>query len=179
MSKEIQEPILPKSPPSPPSPLYRVGLDPVSSDTKIVVVHYWSEYDTGNHKIHEIEITSSNRVLDAIILSIEQFYPQGADPRNFYLRLADKSGKPKTSMPVLDVNQSIMQIGVVRFALCSKIQDVKRSEKFDEFNDLPNNEQEPPKVLGKNENDTGFKGSIEQNTSGTFKKRICCCFSSD
>jgi hypothetical protein len=167
MLKEIQEPILPKSPPSPPSPLYRGGLDPVSSYTKLVVVHFWSEYDTGIHKMHQIEITSSDRVLDAIMLSIEKFYPQGADPRNFCLRLADKSGKPKTSMPVLDVNQIIMQIGVVRFVLCSKTQDVKRSEKFDEFNDLPNNEQ------------VGIKGSIEQNTIGTFKKRICCCFSSD
>ncbi|OMJ74603.1 hypothetical protein SteCoe_26421 [Stentor coeruleus] len=113
------------------------------------------------------------------MLSIAQFYPQGADPGSFYLRLADKSGKPKTSMPVLDVNQSIMQIGVVRFALCSKIQDVKRSEKFDEFNDLANNHQEPPKVLGRNENDKEIQESIKQNTSGTFKKKICCCFSSD
>ncbi|OMJ80311.1 hypothetical protein SteCoe_19465 [Stentor coeruleus] len=170
------EPLLPMSPPS---PLKGVGLDLGSSNTKIIVVHHWSEYDEGTHKIHEIEITGSNRVLDVIMLSVAQFYTSGADPSNFNLRLADKSGKPKTSMPVLDINQGIMQIGVVRFALCSKGQDVKRSEKFDKYEETTSSTSDPPKNVKITENIKGSPQSMEQRTSVKIKKKICCCFTSD
>ena len=72
MSKEYSEPLLPKSPPS---PVYgSKDLDPGLVNTKIIMIHHWSDYDQGMHKVNEIEISQSHRVLDIIMISINQFY---------------------------------------------------------------------------------------------------------
>lgn len=172
----MQEPLLPMSPPS---PMKGVGLEFGVSNTKFIVVHHWSEYDMGVHKIHEIEISGSNRVLDVIMLSVTQFYALGTDPSNFNLRIADKSGKPKTSMPVLDINQDIMQFDIVRFALCNKEQDSKRSGKFDKYEPITPPANEPPKNIKTPDKIKGSPQSMEQRTSIKIKKKICCCFTSD
>lgn len=173
MSKENQEPLLPKSPPSPVQEIK--WLESGTSNTKIVIIHHWSEYDQGSHKIHEIEIQNSHRVLDIIILSAQQFYPGTTDPSMFSLRIANASGKPKTSMPVLDVGQGIFDTGIVRFALCSKVLDSKRSELFENFEAAsPTETVENPKIVGAPIN------HLEQHEKKpSTRKRICCCFYSE
>ena len=175
MSKEYNESLLPKSPPSPLKD--NKWLDVASSNTKKIIIHYWSEYDEGLHKFHEIEITNTHRVLDVIILSIQQFEPSAIDPGQFYLRIADKSGKPKTSMPTLDVGQGIFDIGIVRFALCSKLLDARRSEKFEKFEDQsPTEIKEPPAFLT-NQSDNKVVTLEQRGKSG--RRKICCCFYSE
>ena len=175
MSKENKEPLLPKSPPSPVMDNKWLGV--VETNTNIVIIHHWSEYDQGTHKIHEIEISNFHRVLDIIIQSIHQFYPDQTDPNQFSLRIADKSGKPKTSMPVLDIGQMIYDTGIVRFALCNKSLDIRKSEKFEKLDDTPA-DKEPPKTI-QNVLTEPTKTNLEQRGKKNPKKKICCCFYSD
>ena len=166
--------MLPKSPPSPVHD--NRWLEASNLNSKIVIIHHWSEYDQGSHTIHEIEIQQTHRVLDVIMLSVQQFYPQGTDPSMFSLRIADKSGKPKTSMPVLDISQGIFDTGIVRFALCNKALDSRRSEKFEKFEEpSPTEIKEPPKTVTV----TSSTANLEQHTQKSTKKRICCCFYSE
>jgi hypothetical protein len=171
MSKEKQEPLLGKSPPKEFESKWGE-----SRNTKTIMVHHWSEYDQGVHKFHEIEINNGLRVLDIIILSIQQFYPSETDPSQFFIRLADKSGKPKTSMPVLDVGQTIYDTGMVRFALCSKQQDVRKSEKFEKFEDNPASPKESPNTSAATNKTSNI---LEQHQKRTVKKKFCCCFNSE
>ena len=117
-------------------------------------------------------------MLDAILLSLLQFQPTVTDPNQFSLRIADKAGKPKTSMPTLDVGQGIFDIGIVRFALCNKLLDSSRSEKFEKFEDQAAPEVvEPPKFIT-NQSDTKIE-NLQQKGKSTTRRKICCCFYSE
>ena len=79
-------------------------------------------------------------------------------------------------MPVLDVSQGIFDIGIVRFALCNKAQDSRRSEKFEKFEALsPTDIKEPPKTVVIAAN----TANLEQNKKKSTKSKICCCFYSE
>ena len=86
------------------------------------------------------------------------------------LRFANKKGKPKSDMPCLDVGQSVLDTGFVRFALCLKKIDESSKDKLEYINNISEVEEiEPPKP------------KVEEPVKVAEPKRrsIWCCFSSD
>lgn len=145
---------------------------------KLISVNYWSQYNKGDHFINQFEIFNNQKVLDLINISIQFFSQRLAEtnqhfdpnPAGYVLRFASKHGKPKSDMPCLDVGQSVLDTGFVRFALCFKKTDESSKEKLEYINNISEVEEieptsqkveEPVKLVQKN------------------KRSFWCCFSGD
>jgi hypothetical protein len=150
----------------------------LSPSKKLISVNYWSEYNKGEHHINQFEIFNNQKVLDLINISIQYFSQKlsennqrfNQNPADYVLRFANKKGKPKSDMPCLDVGQSVLNTGFVRFALCLKKIDESSKEKLEYINNISEVEEiEPPKP----------KVEEPVKVAETKKRSIWCCFSSD
>ncbi len=172
MSKELSDSLLPSSPLTAGESKLFFGV----SSTSKVVVHYWSNFDSGDHLIHEMEVTQMSHILDIIVDSIQNFDLTRKSPNDYLLRMANSSGKPKTSMPAFDVGINAIETGTTRFALCFK--GGEKKEEFETVGEsspllppdpLPQKEKKEVKEKAKEPRE-----SLQQ--SGKQRRRFCCCF---
>ena len=56
--------------------------------------------------------------------------------QNFILRVANKEGKPKNDVPVLDAEMNAAKSCFERFTLCSILQDSANKPKLDVVSDI-------------------------------------------
>lgn len=152
-----------------------VSLQP---SKKLISVNYWPQYNKGEHYLNQFEIFHNQKVLDLINLSIQYFSQRLAEnnqhfdinPAGYVLRFANKQGKPKSDMPCLDVGQSVLDTGFVRFALCFKKIDENSKDKLEYINNIFEVEEieTPPQKVEESV-------KLVENK----KRSIWCCFSSD
>ena len=178
MSEGIRDPLLPSSPLTAGESRLFFG----ASSTSRVLVHYWSHFDSGEHQIHEMEITQLSHILDIIIESIQIFNLTHKTPSDFLLRMANGSGKPKTSMPAFDVGTNVMETGTTRFALCLKNFEKKQEfEAVGESSPLLNNPDNEPvaKKEEKKQNEESKISLQQSHQKAEKRRRFCCCFYSE
>mmetsp|Transcript_31476 Transcript_31476/g.31168 ORF Transcript_31476/g.31168 Transcript_31476/m.31168 type:complete len:127 (+) Transcript_31476:245-625(+) len=124
--------------------------------------------------MQEIEVFQNDRVFDVITRASEYFsakYNAPRDPSAYLLRFADKKGKPKTDMPVLDSGQSVIETNFVRFALCEKRFDEKSRDKMQPVVNLDDETS-----FTAPETPSAKQPAVEEKR--TIKKKFCCCFTS-
>jgi hypothetical protein len=176
MSKELSESLLPSSPLTAGESKLFFGV----SSTSKVVIHYWSNFDSGDHLIHEMEVTQMSHILDIIVDSIQKFNLAIKNPSEYQLRMANGSGKPKTSMPAFDVAINALETGTTRFALCLK--KVEKKEEFETVGESsPLLPRDDPQVKEKKEDGHKNQEKVEAprqslQQSGKPRRRFCCCF---
>ena len=178
MSEGISDPLLPSSPLTAGESRLFFG----ASSTSKVLIHYWSNFDSGEHQIHEMEITQLSHILDIIIESIQIFNLTHKAPSDFLLRMANGSGKPKTSMPAFDVGTNVIESGTTRFALCLKT--IEKKENFEVLGESSPLLSNPAgQTLVKHEEKKQkeeTKTNLQQSHQKSEKRRrFCCCFYSE
>jgi len=134
-------------------PKTQTSLMKLSPKKSNVVVHFWTNYNSGEHFFTDIEVFQDHRVLDVITKAVEHFSTQTKIPGNpnlYLMRFANKKGEPKSDMPVLDIGQKVIETNFNRFALCEKAQDEKSKEKLEPFKEEAGETEPEPKVETKN-----------------------------
>lgn len=165
MSDEFKEPLLPSSPLTPGETKLFFG-----SDSSRIIIHYWSDFDSGDHQMHEMDISHNSRILDVILEAINQFELEHKNLSDYSLRMANGSGKPKTSMPAFDLGQNALETRITRFALC-----YKRIEKQETFVQV----EETSPVLKSEEKRVEEKRVQTLQQDEKKRRKFCCCFYSD
>lgn len=150
----------------------------LQSNKVMISVHYWVQYNKGQHLMHSLEVYQNHKVIDVINLAVKYFSEILMTENtqidrhiaNYVLRFANKQGMPKSDMPYLDSGQSVIETCYVRFALCHRMVDEKAKEKLRAISNL--------------DDVTKFETlpqSLFEAENKEIKKRnfLCCCFSSE
>ena len=120
--------------------------------------------------MHEMDISHNSCILDVILESIAQFELQHKNPSDYCLRMANGSGKPKTSMPAFDLGQNVLETRNTRFALCFK--KVEKQETFVQV-------EETSPLLKNEEKKVEEKRIQNLQQDGKKRRKFCCCFYSE
>lgn len=144
----------------------------------MISVHYWAQYNKGQHLMHSLEVYQNQKVIDVIEIAVKYFSEvlmqeqtqMDSQIGNYLLRFANKQGLPKSDMPYLDAGQSVMETCYFRFALCHRMVDEKAKVKLRAISNLED--------VSKFE--TLPQSMFEAEKKETKKRNfLCCCFSSD
>lgn len=106
----------------------------------LISIHYWTEYRKGLHLICQKEATQHDTVSDIIKYAIECFeklkeergFEMDSNPEHYVMRLASKTGQPKTDLPILHIDQNIVGMKFQRFTLCNKEDDFRLRDALEE-----------------------------------------------
>lgn len=132
-------------------------------------MHYWSQFNDGDHHMVDIDAYQNDKIIDLVTKSVEHFSVKNGiknDPMIYLLRFADKKGKPKTDMPLLDIGQSAIDANFQRFALCEKKQDEKAKEVMEPVADFEDKTPPPP---------SHAKTTPAQNQNAKSEEKRCKC----
>ena len=138
-----------------------------------VSVFYWSQYDSGERYIYDVELLAPHSIKDLIHLSIAHFTHNGAlsDTRvdNYLLRAADKRTKPKTHFPAFGLSEKVIDTQITRFALCSRRldEDAKRKLEGDSIEDETDTVFTPVTI--------NTPVVTDPHTPAQQPRRFCCC----
>ena len=139
------------------------SLIPPEIHLQKVIVHYWTEYNTGKHIFIEIEAGPDFTVLDlmrSIQLEIIRKLEITQEIFSYVVRIANKEGQPKIDIPIFETSQKVQNLGFVRFALCDAVLDQKARNSIEEVNCVT--ETEPS---------TNY---TQVKTHSLWKKCFCC-----
>lgn len=103
--------------------------------TKKVVIHFWLEYNSGDHILTEVDTSPEYTVLDLMYemkTLISKKYDDKKEITSYVIRTANKEGKPKIDMPIFETSQKIHNLGFDRFVLCDSEMDTKARKKLEE-----------------------------------------------
>jgi hypothetical protein len=106
----------------------------------LISIHYWTEYRKGLHLICQKEATQSDTVSDIIKYAIDCFermkkergFDMDSNPQHYVMRLASKTGQPKTDLPILHSDQNIVGMKFQRFTLCNIEDDLRLKDALEE-----------------------------------------------
>ena len=143
----------------------------------MISVHYWAQYNKGQHLMHNLEVYQNQKVIDVIEIAVKYFSEvlmqeqtqMDSQIGNYLLRFANKQGQPKSDMPYLDAGQSVIETCYFRFALCHRMVDEKAKVKLRAISNLED--------VSKFE--TLPQSMFEAEEKKTKRNFLCCCFSSD
>ena len=131
--------------------------------TKKVVVHFWLEYNSGDHLLKEVDTSPEHTVLDLMhemkTLIITK-YDNKKETTSYVIRTANKQGKPKIDMPIFETSQKIHNLGFQRFVLCDSEMDTKARKKLEEVT---------------YESDEQLQASEAEVKVKSFWKKCLCC----
>lgn len=113
---------------------------PVWPAKLLISIHYWTEYRKGLHLICQKEATQHDTVSDIIKYAIECFqrmkketgFEMDSNLQHYVMRLASKTGLPKTDLPILHSDQNIVGMKFQRFTLCNKEDDCRLRDALEE-----------------------------------------------
>ena len=126
-------------------------LVPIELQGKKVIIHYWEEFDSGKHISFELEVGADNTIEDLINIMIKNINKSAKVQKNsseFIVRIANKSGLPKTDLPMFEIKQKVQNVAFDRFVVCDKNLDDKVGMSNEEFQLIDENqfkEEEPLK----------------------------------
>jgi hypothetical protein len=132
--------------------------------TKKVMVHYWRDYDKGDHLFTEVETSPDYSVLDLMHEMKEKINKKLEDKKdisNYVIRTANKEGKPKIDMPILETSQKVHSLGFVRFVLCESDLDIRARKNLEELTYMTDENLET-------------KSETEVKVKSFWKRCFCC-----
>lgn len=116
------------------TPASDTPISPIEVPGKIVIVHYWEEFNTGKHLVFEQEV-NEHTVQDLVLTMqglILKTLGKKKDVGCLLVRFANKEGRPKIDMPLVQISQKVNNISFERFAICDKVLDEKARISLDE-----------------------------------------------
>ena len=99
---------------------------PFETHIKKVKVHYWKEYNTGEHIVKDYEINNDTRILEIMQMMVQHINAHQSEQKessSFIVRKASKKGLPKIDLPAFDMNQRVNSAEFDNFVVCNKTLD--------------------------------------------------------